>query len=139
MNSPDKVILHCSASKDTPDGSVRFSAEDCRSYHVNVRGWYDIGYHWYITRDGVEHKGRDEGTVGAHCLGENDSSIGICYEGTRMPTLPQILTLCNRYRQIRTVYGIEWASWRPHSEYANKLCPGFPIEDLHALFKKLAV
>mgnify|MGYP000313229963 FL=1 len=41
----------------------------------------DIGYHFYITRDGEIHRGRALEKVGAHCRNHNTHSIGICYEG----------------------------------------------------------
>ena len=41
----------------------------------------DIGYHFYITRDGEIHRGRALEKVGAHCRNHNSHSIGICYEG----------------------------------------------------------
>lgn len=41
------VIIHCSA---TPQG-VRLSFDDCRREHIR-RGFSDIGYHFYITRNG---------------------------------------------------------------------------------------
>ncbi len=46
-----------------------------------ARGFTDIGYHWYITRDGKIHKGRDEAKIGAHTTGQNSHSIGVCYCG----------------------------------------------------------
>ena len=45
------------------------------------RGFRDIGYHYYITRDGHLHEGRPLDQVGAHCRGHNRHSVGICYEG----------------------------------------------------------
>ena len=52
----------------------------CRRDHRS-RDFADIGYHYYITRDGVVHTGRPLYTVGAHATGYNQYSIGICYEG----------------------------------------------------------
>ena len=71
------IIIHCSA---TPEGKT-LSAEDCRRDHISHRGFSDIGYHYYITRDGIVHRGRDIAKAGAHCQGHNAHSIGICYEG----------------------------------------------------------
>lgn len=71
------IIIHCSA---TPDGKS-LSLEACRKDHIRHRGFKDIGYHYYITRDGTVHKGRDEECVGAHCRNHNRHSIGVCYEG----------------------------------------------------------
>lgn len=70
------VIIHCSA---TPQG-VRLSFDDCRREHIR-RGFSDIGYHFYITRNGEIHRGRPLEKIGAHCQNHNRHSIGICYEG----------------------------------------------------------
>lgn len=70
------AIIHCSA---TPQG-VRLSFDDCRREHIR-RGFSDIGYHFYITRNGEIHRGRPLEKIGAHCQNHNRHSIGICYEG----------------------------------------------------------
>ncbi len=62
----DKIILHCSA---TPEGED-YTVDQIRQMHI-ARGFTDIGYHWYITRDGKIHKGRDEAKIGAHTTGHN--------------------------------------------------------------------
>ena len=55
------IIIHCSA---TPEGrSLDF--ETCRNDHIRHRGFRDIGYHFYITRDGTIHPGRPLEQVGA--------------------------------------------------------------------------
>ncbi len=71
------IILHCSA---TPEGKS-LSFEECRRDHIRNRHFRDIGYHFYITRDGRIHNGRDMLKTGAHCKNHNAHSIGICYEG----------------------------------------------------------
>ena len=76
MNKPQEIIIHCSATKETQNITV----EQITQMH-KARGFNQIGYHYYITKDGVIHKGRPESSTGAHCLGHNDKSIGICYEG----------------------------------------------------------
>ena len=45
------------------------------------RGFRDIGYHFYITRDGEIHRGRALEKIGAHCRNHNAHSVGVCYEG----------------------------------------------------------
>ena len=72
----DLVVIHCSATRCTRS----YTVDDCRRDHRN-RGFADIGYHYYITRDGVVHAGRPLYTEGAHTQGYNRYSIGICYEG----------------------------------------------------------
>lgn len=77
MRTITLIIIHCSA---TPEGRS-LSFEECRRDHIMHRHFRDIGYHFYITRDGTVHDGRPIGKVGAHCEGHNSHSIGICYEG----------------------------------------------------------
>lgn len=77
MRTITLLIVHCSA---TPEGqSLDF--ETCRNDHLLHRGFSDIGYHFYLTRDGEIHRGRPLEKMGAHCRGHNRHSIGICYEG----------------------------------------------------------
>ena len=132
-NNPNKVILHCSASKDSKESTYSFEA--CKRDHL-ARDFNDIGYHYYITRDGEVHKGRDISTPGAHTKKHNKTSIGVCYEGTYFPTIAQVDALCNLYRNFKSTYGI--VDWHGHREYANKECPGFDIELLILIFNKLA-
>ena len=77
MRTITLLIIHCSA---TPQG-VCLSLEDCRREHIRHRGFSDIGYHFYITRNGEIHRGRPLEKIGAHCQNHNRHSIGICYEG----------------------------------------------------------
>ncbi len=77
MRTITLVIIHCSA---TPEGR-NLDFEACRRDHIQHRGFKDIGYHFYVTRDGIIHWGRPVEQVGAHCKNHNRHSIGICYEG----------------------------------------------------------
>ena len=77
MRTITLIIIHCSA---TPEGRS-LSFEECRRDHIMHRHFRDIGYHFYITRDGTVHDGRPIEKVRAHCEGHNSHSIGICYEG----------------------------------------------------------
>lgn len=70
------LVLHCSASRCNQD----YSVELLRRAH-KARGFYDIGYHFYIRKDGKKTQHRMLLEVGAHCIPYNRCSIGICYEG----------------------------------------------------------
>jgi len=71
------IVLHCSATKE----NKRYSFDDCKRDHLKRPGYKDIGYHYYIERDGSLFEGRPIEKVGAHCLHHNEHSIGICLEG----------------------------------------------------------
>ena len=79
MMSADSIrflVLHCSATRCNQD----YSVEQLRSDH-KARGFYDIGYHFYIRKDGTMTQHRMLLEVGAHARPYNRCSIGICYEG----------------------------------------------------------
>lgn len=46
-----------------------------------ARGFRDVGYHYYIRRDGKVEFGRPVEQIGAHVQGHNRDSIGVAYEG----------------------------------------------------------
>lgn len=48
--------------------------------HRNL-GWSGIGYNFYVRKSGNIYEGRGWDHQGAHTLGYNDESIGICCEG----------------------------------------------------------
>lgn len=79
MMSADSVrflVLHCSATRLNQD----YSVEQLRRDH-KAHGFYDIGYHFYIRKDGTMTQHRKLLEVGAHARPYNRCSIGICYEG----------------------------------------------------------
>lgn len=130
MRRITELIIHCSA---TPEGKD-FTVDDIRRWHL-ARKFADIGYHYVIYRDGSVHKGRAENIAGAHCLGHNANSIGICYIGgvakdgktpkdTRTPqqktALRQLVNQLKFYYAHATVHG--------HNEFAAKACPSFNVQ-----------
>ena len=126
--SINEIIVHCAA---TPEGK-NFTVEQIRNWHVNGRGWKDIGYHFVIYLDGSIHAGRPVEQVGAHCLNHNQHSIGVCYIGgctaegkkakdTRTPA--QKKALLELLTELRSSY--PKARIHSHSDFANKACPAF--------------
>ena len=128
MNRPQRIILHHSAT----DGGT---FESIKRYHVHHNGWADIGYHYLITLDGKVHKGRDEKTVGAHTIGQNEKSIGICIVGNYDKTSPDSVVLDSLDTLIKDIFKRRGTMpIEPHSKYAKKTCPGknFPLEKVIA-------
>ena len=128
MRKIDKIIIHCSATREGQDIPV----ETIRKWHVEGRGWSDIGYHFYIDINAKIWKGRDIQKIGAHCSGNNRSSIGICYCGgveadgktpkdTR--TEQQKESLLHVLKTLKAMF--PECSIYSHNEFANKACPSF--------------
>lgn len=137
-NDPKIVVLHCSATPDSTES--KFSVEDVRRWHIEERGWKDIGYHYYITRDGEVAKGRKDSEIGAHVKGHNRGSLGVCYEGTHFPTVAQLDSIMNLYRVLNSMYGITHDKWFGHYEFnPKKECPGFEMDYLRNILSKLPI
>ena len=134
MRKIDKIIIHCSATVE----GVNVSTSTIKRWHVQGRGWSDIGYHYIIPLDGEIEYGRELARSGAHCKGENENSIGICYIGglsdkkrakdTR--TEAQKEALVNILKTLTHIY--PKATIHSHFEYANKACPCFNAGEEYA-------
>jgi N-acetylmuramoyl-L-alanine amidase len=76
-NTPVKAItIHCSASKP----GMKVDAKVIERWH-RERGFFKIGYHYVINRDGTVELGRSLDETGAHVQGFNQGNIGICLVG----------------------------------------------------------
>lgn len=131
MRKITEIIIHCSA---TPEGR-RVTTDQIDRWHKE-RGFKKIGYHYVIYLDGSIHEGRKEEEIGAHTVGHNANSIGICYVGGcakdgRTPkdtrTDAQKNALCGLLSQLVKKYPN--ASIHGHREFANKACPCFDVQD----------
>lgn len=123
----DKIILHCSDS----DSNFLDSIEAIRKIHVKERGWQEIGYHYYITRDGQIHPGRLEQKMGAHCFGENASSLGICLHGRDIFEEAQFEGAAKLIGELMIKYNIPKSKIYPHNHFTHyKTCPNFDIEEI---------
>ncbi|AVM52242.1 N-acetylmuramoyl-L-alanine amidase [Bacteroides zoogleoformans] len=76
MRKINYIVVHCSGTRE----DCPYEVDDLRRDHLR-RGFKDIGYHYYIRRDGTVARTRPIELPGAHVKGFNKYSIGICYEG----------------------------------------------------------
>ena len=70
------IVVHCSATRV----NIPFTEEQLLQCHLQ-RGFKGIGYHFYVTKDGMLHHTRPMAQIGAHAIGFNLHSLAICYEG----------------------------------------------------------
>lgn len=120
------IIIHCAF---TP-ASMDIGAETIRRWHTEPpRNWNDIGYHWVIRRDGAVEQGREERVSGAHALGRNHDSIGVCLVGgkpdcnftrSQWESLSALVSAISRRYPDARVSG--------HRDHSGKDCPMFDAE-----------
>lgn len=134
MNIPNKFIVHCSDS-DIPEHD---DISVIRKWHVEERGWSDVGYHLFIKKDGSIQHGRPFDKVGAHCLGQNDQSIGICLSGKKKFTPQQFKALRESIEMLSPIYDIDPTETYGHYKFADKTCPNFSVEKLLNIWYGLA-
>ncbi|QQQ17766.1 N-acetylmuramoyl-L-alanine amidase [Brevundimonas vitis] len=82
MRAISKLVVHCSATPAARDIGVA----EIRAMH-KAKGWHDVGYHYVIRRDGRVEKGRPDEVTGAHVVGHNTGSLGICLVGGVKPDM----------------------------------------------------
>ena len=122
------MVVHHSAS------SLSTVVEDIRRWHVEERGWSDIGYHWVIESDGRLCLGRSVYLMGAHVRGRNKESLGVCLVGdntieTRKWNKKQIGTLKELSKACQLVFpDLRVVGHRDLSE--TTACPGLDIQEV---------
>lgn len=126
-NRPNKLIVHHSAaSSPTPQFTAINSWHKARDFPISSLGFY-VGYHYVIEKDGELKTARGESEIGAHTIGHNDSSIGICLVGNfdfEYPTAQQVGTLGAMLTSVVTRYRLTVADIYPHRAYKSTSCYG---------------
>lgn len=118
-----RVILHHSATSNSGDS---IGALEIDRMH-REKGYSQIGYHRVVRRTGVIEIGRKDNVQGAHCKGNNEDSLSICYVGTGQPTAEQVRSILFLYQEFNRKYQIPWKKWFGHYELRNTECPGLPM------------
>lgn len=117
------IVLHHSGS----DGST---VDGIRDWHVRVKGWAAMGYHFIIDRDGTIHVGERWLLQwdGAHCKGvRNTDGIGLCLIGNfdaAPPADAQVVAAAALVELLQFFFDIDDEHVMGHGQCAPTLCPG---------------
>ena len=130
MRNIDKIIIHCSATKE--GNNVTASTID--QWHKD-RGWRGIGYHYVVALDGTIEYGRSIYETGAHVKNYNEGSIGICYigglgssmEAKDTRTIEQKESLLLLLKTLKKMH--PKATIHGHNEFSSKACPCFDANE----------
>lgn len=156
----NQIIIHCSASANGDSlfrGSLRAGnlvtpVQAVDAWH-KARGFKrsaefrkrqnpkltSVGYHYLIYTNGTIVTGRHPDEIGAHVLGNNAKSIGICMIGTDQFTHAQWAGLAKLIKSLNVIY--PKAKTLGHRDYSPdlngdgqvtrnewlKICPGFDV------------
>jgi len=73
-----KMAIHYTVTpSDNPERQVR----SIQRYHMDSRGWCDVGYHFLVGVDGSIYEGRPIELLGAHVSRNNTGNIGVAFVG----------------------------------------------------------
>lgn len=129
MRKIDTIIIHCAATKPSMD----IGAKEIDNWH-RAKGYFGIGYHYVIRRNGEVELGRPLDKAGAHAKGHNETSIGVCLVGgiddrgnpennftpEQWAELAKLVTdLQGRFGALKVI---------GHNEVAAKACPSFNVQ-----------
>jgi len=147
MRRIENIIIH---NSDSEWGCMR----EIRAWHI-ARGWKEIGYHFVILNsqilprfrlnclNGMIECGRflneddflTDNEVGAHALGYNRNSVGICLVGKTEFTTAQFDSLKCLLRELMLRYSIQVDNILGHYETESgkaqgKTCPNFDVGNI---------
>jgi N-acetylmuramoyl-L-alanine amidase len=135
------IVHHTGGSDANPlQDSSNFSFADCEVLHkqrFNFKsslGFY-TGYQYFIDKSGKVWQARKDDEEGAHTIGYNTSSIGICLAGNfdaTLPTNPQINALRTLLQAKMKQWNIPLSHIHPHRWAAKKTCYGRRLSDTWA-------
>lgn len=131
------LVVHCSATSAKQDVDI---AEIDRWHRL--RGFWMVGYHYFIKRDGTLEVGRKEEEMGAHAEGFNHESIAICMAGgvdrvaKGYRSKPEDNFTDAQYATLRALlFGLQHKY--PHADIlghrdlpgVDKACPSFDVKE----------
>ena len=138
MNTPTVVITHHTGGSDLYPraDSSNATVTDIDSWHKSrwpgftSRAGYHVGYHYVIEKYGKTTQTRQHDEEGAHVVGMNKSSIGVCFAGNFDVTLPTDAQL-NAWNILYSKLQEQYPNIPtfPHRKYANKSCHGKLLSD----------
>ncbi|XP_076643433.1 peptidoglycan recognition protein S2 [Halictus rubicundus] len=135
VDPPPYVIIHHSATDScTTQAICQARTRSFQNYHMNEKGWADIGYNFVVGEDGNVYEGRGWSKHGAHTTPYNSKSIGICIIGNFVDHEPHAAAINATKKLI--AYGVSIGKIQEnytllgHRQTASTTCPGNKLYDL---------
>ena len=133
------LIIHHAGGTDLAPlaDSSNYTLTQCNNDHkarfnmLSSLGHY-CGYTYFIDKAGVVTQTRKDGEEGAHTIGHNFDSIGVCLAGNFdafLPTAAQIISLKELMKRKVAEFNIPLENIVPHRHFAKKSCYGNKLAD----------
>jgi len=137
MRHLDSIFIHCTATRPEWWADRRSSekAAECERWHLD-RNFSQVGYHYFVDRDGTVTEGRPIEKTGAHARGHNAGSVGIAlwggHGGDQDDKFDEHFTpeQDRALRKLISSLRMEYPSItkvRGHNEVSAKMCPCFQV------------
>lgn len=136
MARSDGLHVHHTTGSNLGNENYPQWVRNIQNYHMDKKGWDDIGYSFLVDEYGNIYVGRGWGIAGAHTLGYNEESHGVAYLGNGSERIPRKVVWAYQDLVVRHdkrygkgyVYG--------HRDRASTACPGNNLYDRLARIRK---
>ena len=134
----DRIAIHHTVTEAMGDPVVNL--QGVQAFHMDTRGWCDVGYHFLLTIDGQIWEARPLELQGAHVGSDNRGNIGVSHVGCfdpdsdcdpfppRMPPPAMLDGTASIVGRLAQIYDIQINDWtvKGHRDHptASTVCPG---------------
>ncbi len=130
--APHRMAIHHTAIPADDGGDAAARMRQMQNFHLNDRGWCDIGYHFVVAQSGEIFQGRSRSDrPGAHVGGQNSGNVGIALIGdfsTQSPSNTQLDSAAEIMKWVHDTHhvSLDRGSVKGHREHAGQStnCPG---------------
>ncbi|KAL5015648.1 hypothetical protein ScPMuIL_007269 [Solemya velum] len=124
----DVFVHHTAMSPCYSLSSCSQEMRTIQNFHMDIRGWDDLGYSFLVGEDGRVYESRGWDRQGAHTKGWNTVAVAVSVMGNFMTRLPNEAAL----RAVRNLIacGVEMEKVTPtyhlygHRDVKSTACPG---------------
>ncbi|KAG8180785.1 hypothetical protein JTE90_023751 [Oedothorax gibbosus] len=133
---PHLFIHHTAMGACNDFESCKQMMQIIQNFHMDDRGWEDIGYNFLIGGDGRVYEGRGWNRVGAHTRGYNRDGIAFCLMGNYVSKAPSELMLNTTKKMVKCAenenYVMSDYQLHGHRDASCTECPG---SELYAIIE----
>jgi len=138
MRRINSIVIHCT------DSDIDSHDEDLLNvvtkWHVEERGWRDVGYHYLIHGNGSIEIGRPIWLQGAHAKDFNAWSVGIALHGIKVFSKLQMQSVKKLVLNLLAMYNLTADNVYGHYEIKSalgKTCPNIDMDEFRKNLKEI--